>query len=106
MRAGLLSNPRVIEILNQKFVNTWIIIDDIMKRLGGKDDQLATTLLCLHQYPLDFMFLSPEGKFITRMTSFKDLPGAHPDVGHPRREPQESYVDVFLNTVDKYFGED
>ena len=105
MRAGLLSNPRVIEILNDKFINTWIIIDDIMKRLGGKEDQLATTLLCLHQYPLDFMFLSPEGKCITRLESFKDLRAAHPAVGHPRREPQESHVDVFLSTVAKYFGE-
>ncbi len=106
MRAGLLSDPRVIEILNKRFVSTWINIGDIMKKLGGKQDQLATTLLTLHEYPLDFMFLSPEGKFIARLTSFKDLPGAHPAVSHPRRDRHESHVDVFLATVAKYFGED
>jgi hypothetical protein len=50
------------------------------------------------------MFLSPEGKLITRLTSFQDLRSAHPDVGHPRREGQESHVDVFLAAVAKYFG--
>lgn len=104
MRAGLLSEPTVIETLNERFVCTWIIIDDIQKRLGGKENPLAATLLYLHQYPFDFMFLSPEGKFVTRLTSFKDLPGAHPAVSHPRREAQVSHVDVFLSTVDKFFG--
>ena len=106
MRAGLLSDPRVIETLNEKFVSTWVIIDEIMKRLGDKEHDLATMLLDQHQYPLDFVFLSPEGKCITRLTSFKDLRAAHPAVGHPQREPQESHVDVFLETVAKYFGKD
>lgn len=106
MRAGLLSNPRVIETLNRGFVSTWIIIDDIMKKLGDEEHDLATMLIDQHQYPLDLVFLSPEGKLITRLTSFEDLGDAHAAVGHPQRERQESHVDVFLDTVAKYFGED
>ena len=106
MRAGLLSDPRVIETLNERFVCTWVIIDDIKKRLGGKDEHLATMLLSLHEYPFDFMFLSPEGKFIARLNSFQDLPGAHPDVSHPRRDRRASHVDVFMDTVAKHFGQD
>ena len=104
MRAGLLSNPQVIEIINEKFVSTWIIIDDVMKKLGEKEPVLATMLLEQHQYPLDFVFLSPKGKMITRLTSFEDLRGADSAVGHPRRERHESHVDVFLETVAKNFG--
>jgi hypothetical protein len=104
LRAGLLSDPRVIATLNEKFVPSWVIMDDIMKKLGDKHYLLAAALIDQHQYPLDFVFLSPEGKQITRLTSFVDLPGAHPDVGHPRRKPQVSQADVFLNTVAEHFG--
>ena len=50
------------------------------------------------------MFLPPRASWITRLTSFKDLLRRHPDVGHPRRQPGESHVDVFMATVAKYFG--
>jgi hypothetical protein len=96
----------VIATLNEKFVSTWIIIDDIKRRLGGQQDALANTLLYLHQYPFDFMFLTPEGKFVTRLTSFQDLPAAHPAVSHPRRDGHESHADIFLETVAKHFGTD
>ena len=58
MRAGLLSDPRVIATINEKFVSTWIILDDIMKRVGPLDRDLASMLLYQHEYPLDFVFLS------------------------------------------------
>ncbi|MSR61606.1 MAG: hypothetical protein EXS08_04050 [Planctomycetes bacterium] len=105
MRAGLLSDARVIETINQKFVSTWIIIDDIQKRLGKEHFALATMLLEQHQYPLDFVFLSPEGKLITRLTSFEDLRNANPAVGHPHRDGEKSHADVFLETVKQRFGE-
>lgn len=95
----------MIATLNEKFVTTWIIVDDVMKRLGEKELTLATTLLYQHEYPFDFMFFSPEGKFVTRLTSFKDLRSAHSAVGHPRREPQESHTQVFLEAIAKHFGE-
>jgi len=105
LRAGLLSDPAVIETINDKFVSSWVIIDDIMKRLGNEHVVLANMLLTQHQYPLDFVFLTPEGKQITRLTSFEDLRDANPAVGHPKREAGESHVAVFMDTVKKYFGE-
>ena len=93
----------MIATLNEKFVCSWVIIDDIMKKLGEQDYALADMLLTQHQYPLDFFFLSPQGKLVTRLTSFQDLRDAHPDVGHPRREGQASHEDVFLKTIAEYF---
>lgn len=106
MRAGLLSDERVIATLNEHFVCTWTIIDDIERRVGKRYPKLAETLLGKHQYPFDFMFFSPQGEFITRLTSFVDLPGANPAVGHPHRsnEPQKNHTDVFLEALAKHFG--
>ena len=106
MRAGLLSDPLVIETLNRRFVCSWVIIDDVMKTIGKESHSLATSLIYLHQYPMDFMFLTPEGKFKGQLTSFGDLRGAHTAVSHPRREGQESHVDVFMGAIAEHFGEE
>jgi hypothetical protein len=95
----------VIETLDEKFVSTWVIIDEVRARLGPENEALATQLFYQPQDPLDFVVLSPEGRYVTRLTSFQDLRGAHPAVGHPQREEQESHVDVFLRTVAEHFGE-
>jgi len=85
-------------------VSTWITVEDIVPKLAAHQPELATMLVQQHQYPFDFMFLSPEGKLVRRLTSFQDLRGAHPDVGHPRREGHQDHVDVFLSTVAECFG--
>lgn len=95
----------MIATINDRLVSSWIIVDDVMKKLGDEQLTLATTLLHQHEYPFDFMFFSPEGKFVTRLTSFKDLRSAHPTVGHPRRGSEESHTQVFLETITKHFGE-
>ena len=95
----------MIDTLNAKFINTWVIIEDIRPRLGAEHPELADLLILQHEYPLDFVFLSPEGKLVTRLTSFKDMPGAHPAVGHPRRDRKEAHVEIFLQTITAHFGE-
>lgn len=94
----------MIATLNERFVCTWVILDDIQRRLGTEHPALARTLLEQHEYPFDFMFFSPAGEYITRLTSFKDLPGAHPAVGHPRRDERRSHADVFLAALAEHFG--
>lgn len=93
----------MIAVLNERFVNTWVILDDIQRRVGKSYPTMAKALLEKHEYPFDFMFFSPAGEYITRLTSFKDLPGAHPAVGHPRREEAVSHTDVFLEALAKHF---
>ena len=75
-----------------------------MPKLAAHQPELATLLVQQHQYPFDFIFLSPRGELVKRLTSFQDLKSAHPDVGHPRREGEGSHADVFLATVAEYFG--
>lgn len=61
---------------------TWVLIDDL-KEHSAAGNQFAATLQSNWEYPLDLMFLSPEGEFVSKLNSFRDLP-AHPHVGHPR----------------------
>jgi len=94
----------VIDTLNEKFVSSWVIIDDIHRKIGKEHPELADRLLHDHVYPLDFFFLKPNGDVVTRLTSFGDLRDAHPAVGHPHREGVESHEDVFLGTIEHFFG--
>ena len=94
----------MIATLNERFVNTWVIVDDIQRRVGLAHPAMAKALLEEHEYPFDFMFFSPAGEYLTRLTSFKDLPGAHPAVGHPRRAAEANHTDVFLQALARHFG--
>ena len=107
MRAGLLSDRDVIKLLNEKFVSTWVLIDEL-KKTADKPNRFADTLAKNWEYPLDLMFLTANGEFRTKLNSFRDLP-AHPEVGHPghpfsRYAP--SHVDVFLGHAKRFLGED
>jgi hypothetical protein len=105
LRAGLLSQQQIIDEVNSKFVSTWIIIDDASK-LAQKGDELGRTLASNWEYPIDIMFLTPEGKLMNKLNSYRDLTEVHPDVASPpgKQRPADgmarrSNVDVFLSHV-------
>jgi hypothetical protein len=109
LRAGLLSQPNVIEEINDKFVSTWIIIDDA-NRLAESGEPLAKTLVTKWEYPITMMFLTPEGKFVSSLNSFKDFKDVHPDVAAPpgkfkpgEGEAKRSHVEVFMDHVRAFF---
>ena len=111
MRAGLLSDPKVIARLNKDFVCTSIIIDDAEK-WAAKGDELARQLVAEWVYPVEIMFLTPACKLVTKLNSFKDFPGMHPDVSAPPghryttvRE-ENSHTKVFLNRLALHFGKE
>lgn len=106
MRAGLLSDHEVIRLVNEKFVSTWVLIDDL-KQNADKQPRLADTLLKHWEYPLDLMFLNTHGEFVTKLNTFRDLPNAHPDVGHqenPFERHGPSHTDVFLRHAKRFLG--
>jgi hypothetical protein len=90
LRAGLLADPKVIARLNEKFVCTFIIIDDLEKRAEG-GDELAKLLASEWVYPVEMMFARPDGTVVSKLNSFKDFPGMHPDVAAPPRTKHRVY---------------
>jgi hypothetical protein len=109
LRAGLLSDREVINRLNKRFVSTSIIIDDVQKR-AESGDELAQRLAAHWEYPLEMMFLTPDGKLVSKLNSFKDFPGVHPDVSAPPKgmhvpvEHERSHIELFLKQVADHFG--
>lgn len=109
MRAGLLSQPRVIQRINQQFVSTTISADDLSK-LAYFKNELAQKVLRHWETPLVLVFLSPEGELITKLTSLKELNKVHPDTSMRPEAPQihsctsdTENAQVFLEHVKKHF---
>jgi hypothetical protein len=109
LRAGLLSDPKVITRLNKAFVCTSIIIDDLEKQ-AATGDPFAKRLVAEWVYPVEMMFLTPAGTLVAKLNSFKDFPGMHPDVSappgtrHVARQAEHSHSNIFLNLVARHFG--
>jgi hypothetical protein len=104
LRAGLLSHPRVGRLLNDSFINTWVLLDELKQR-AGKGDRFADTLADHWEYPLDLMFLSSDGEFVTKLNSFHDLPNPHPDVGghgNPFARHGRPHAEVFLEHAQRF----
>jgi len=80
------------------------LIDDA-QALADTGNPVARIIAQHWEFPLDLMFLDPDGNLITKLNSFKDLRAAHDDVGHPpdRRGRSAPHVDVFMQTVDRHF---
>jgi hypothetical protein len=109
LRAGLLSDREVITRLNSGFVSTSIIIDDLEKRAAA-GDELAKQLVAQWEYPVEMMFLTPACQMVSKLNSFKDFPGMHPDVSappgsrHATSRDGQAHTTVFLNHVALHFG--
>jgi hypothetical protein len=109
LRAGLLSDPEVINRLNKDFICTSIIIDDARKLAAG-GDALAKQLEANWLYPVEFIFLTPDGKLISKMNSYHDFPGVHSDVASPAEEhhglknSDRTHIDIFLKHLADHVG--
>jgi hypothetical protein len=71
----------VIRLLNERFVSTWVLVDEL-KPYSDSQNPFASTLLAHWEYPMDLMFLTEAGAFVSKLNSFADLHGVHADVGH------------------------
>jgi len=108
LRAGLLSDPKVIAELSQHFVCTSIIIDDLQKQAAA-GDEFAKRLANEWEYPVEMIFLTPDGKVVTKLNSYNDFPVVHPAVSSPpgKQRPglgNETHADMFLDHIARYFG--
>ena len=109
MRAGLLSQPQVIQRINQQFVSATLPYLEL-KKLADSGDGIAREVLAHWRTPLALVFLTPQGQFITKLSSLTDLAEVHPDTTKRPEAPQyhslQSDVNnarVFLKHLTKHF---
>lgn len=107
MRAGLLSQPEVIETVNERFVSTTISLADLME-LAKADDVLANVVAFNFTNPVTVMFLSEKGRFISKLTVLDELNDVHPDTtfrpGQRQNASPDRNTQAFLRHVNQYFG--
>jgi hypothetical protein len=104
LRAGLLSEPRVRAFLSQNFISTWVLVDELDQHVGT-GFHFAEVLRQHWDYPLDLMFLTSGGEFVSKLNSFRDLPNPHPDVGghgDPFARHGRPHAEVFLRHARRF----
>jgi hypothetical protein len=108
LRAGLFSNPKIIDLINERFVSTWIVKDEL-EVLAKKGNKLAQDLDAGLAYPImDLMFLTPDGRYVNKLNAWQDFLDVHPDVSVPisprtQRQVVQTDVYVFLDHVAQHF---
>jgi hypothetical protein len=109
LRAGLLSQPQVIQRINQQFASTTLSYFELLQ-LAHAGNGLAQEMLKHWQTPLVLVFLTPEGQFVTKLSSLKELNEVHPDTSRRPEAPQSATVNsdvnnarVFLKHLTRHF---
>jgi len=98
----------VILRLNQNFVCTSTIIDDVQK-LAKSGNELAKYLADQWEYPVEMMFFTPQGRLVSKLNSYQDFPGVHRDVVSPPKKDHVaqaddfSHADIFLKHLALHF---
>jgi hypothetical protein len=79
-------------------------------QLGQSGNGLAREVLHHWSTPLVLVFLTPEGKFVTKLSSLTDLNEVHPDTSRRPEAPQFANVNsdvnnarVFLDHLNRHF---
>ena len=98
MRAGPLSNPEVIKTLNEKFVNTWVLLRELPELIGGAKGEVVSLVAkeIKHHYTdsVDILALTPDAEVIMHQ----------PEMALPYRNQPQAYLSVLQHTVDAFEG--
>ena len=101
MRAGPLSSPEIIELLNTHFVNVWVLRRELPELQTGVKGtaagDLATKLRQHYSDSVDSLTLTPELEVIEHLPS-KNL--LHPQYRLPRSERIPRYLELLRASVD------
>ena len=74
MRAGPLSTPKIINLLNTHFVNVWVLLRDVPELQAGAEGSnaaiLATKLRQHYSDSVDILTLTPDLEVIEHLSSW------------------------------------
>ena len=98
MRAGPLSDPEVIRTLNEKFVNTWVLLRELPELIGGAKGEavslVAKKMKRHYTDSVDILALTPDAEVIMHQ----------PEMALPYRNQAQAYLSVLQHTVDAFEG--
>ena len=98
MRAGPLSNPEIIKTLNERFVNTWVLLRELPELIGGaKGEGVSLVAQKMKHYytdSVDILALTPDAEVIMHQ----------PEMALPYRNQAQAYLTVLRHAVDTFEG--
>jgi len=98
LRAGPLSNTEVIKTLNEKFVNTWVLLRELPKLIGGAKGEvvslIAKEMKDHYTDSVDILALTPDAEVIMHQ----------PEMALPYRNQAQAYLTVLRHSVDAFKG--
>ena len=99
MRAGPLSYLEVIESLNEKFVNTWVLLRELPELIGGVKGEVASLVAkkLQHHYTdsVDILVLTSEAEVLAHQ----------PDRALPYRNRAQHYLTLLQRSLEVFEGE-
>ncbi len=112
MRAGPLSHTSVVELLNEDFINTWVLakhLESIAETTTSAPVRKAALLLAKKNLvPVDSFALSPDGDFLSAMWAedmypFSPIDRSRVPRDRPRRNlPEKMYADFLKSALKAY----
>ena len=98
MRAGPLSDSEVIETLNEKFVNTWVLLRELPALISGaKGETPSLVAKKMQQHytdSVDILALTPDAEVIMHQ----------PESALPYRKQSQAYLTVLKHSVAAFEG--
>ncbi len=98
MRAGPLSDSEVITTLNEKFVNTWVLLRELPELIGGAKGEavslVAKEIKRHYTDSVDILALTPDAEVIMHQ----------PEMALPYRNQAQAYLKVLQHAVDAFEG--
>lgn len=99
MRAGPLSSPKIINLLNTHFVNVWVLLRDVPElQAGAKGANAAALATKLRQHyasAVDILTLTPDLEVIEHLSSWNLY---HPYYSH-RSEEMPQYLELLRSSA-------
>ena len=98
MRAGPLSDSEVIKTLNEKFVNTWVLLRELPELISGAKGEIVSLVAekMKHHYTdsVDILALTPDAEVIMHQ----------PEMALPYRNQPQAYLSVLRHAADAFEG--
>ena len=98
MRAGPLSDSEVIRTLNEKFVNTWVLLRELPELISGAKGEtvslVAKKMKRHYTDSVDILVLTPDAEVIMHQ----------PEMALPYKNQAQAYLSVLQHTVDTFEG--
>ena len=94
-------------MINERFVTTTITHADLKARMKAQD-KFSAEVAANFVGPVEMMFFTPEGRFVSKLSVINDLLDIHPDTelrpGQHSDPSPDRNVRLLMDHIEEHFG--